>query len=228
MSPQEFEQYVALVIQNLKITDNACVSRNRRFEGKRQSGHYEIDIAVEFRLEGIVDLLLIVECKNWQRPVDRAVIQKLAQTKDAISAHKAAVASPVGFTKEAFEVARDLGIALWVVSFAEAFPRMRTMLYAKSPEQMTTDAKLRSAYDMRRILLSAIRARKEDDIIDYFALVSAAGVTRHDDERSRDVLAQRIRSALVQVSPRADFNVVLAIGCVEFSHHLLGGQFESG
>jgi hypothetical protein len=59
-----------------------------------------------------------VECKRWSRPVDRPVIQKLAQTRDAIAAHKAAVASPVGFTGEAVDVAAVHGIALWVISEA--------------------------------------------------------------------------------------------------------------
>ena len=49
MTAEEFEEYVAFVIRNLKITENARVSRNRKFEGVRQSGKYEIDIAVEFK-----------------------------------------------------------------------------------------------------------------------------------------------------------------------------------
>jgi hypothetical protein len=36
------------------------------------------------------------------------MVQQLAQTRDAITAQKAAIASPVGFTKDAMTVARDL------------------------------------------------------------------------------------------------------------------------
>jgi hypothetical protein len=60
-------------------------------------------------------LLIIIECKNWSRPIDREEIQKLIQTRDAISAHKAAFASPTGYTKEADEVAKANGVALWVI-----------------------------------------------------------------------------------------------------------------
>ena len=44
------------------------------------------------------------------------MIQKLAQTRDAIAAHKAIVCSPSGFTQEAIKVAKAHGIALWVIA----------------------------------------------------------------------------------------------------------------
>jgi hypothetical protein len=77
---------------------------------------YEIDIAVELFLSQHVFFRMIVECKNHRRPVTRPVVQQLAQTRDAIAAHKAAIASPTGFSGEAMHVARDLGIALWVMA----------------------------------------------------------------------------------------------------------------
>ena len=43
-------------------------------------------------------------------------MQKLAQTRDAIGAHKAPIASPSGFSKGAIDVAETLGIALWVIA----------------------------------------------------------------------------------------------------------------
>lgn len=116
MTAQEFEQYVALVMQKLDCFNNAKIIRNHRYRGIRQPGEYEIDISVRLRLAGVLDFFLIVECKNWGRPVDRPVVQKLAQTQDALAAHKAAIASPLGFTNEAVEVAKALGIALWVVA----------------------------------------------------------------------------------------------------------------
>jgi len=116
MTPRQFEDYVASVILQLDFLKSGVISRNQRFPGVRQPGQYEIDIAIKVRLSGAFDFLIIVECKNWSRPVDRPVVQKLAQTRDAIAAHKAAVVSPVGFTSEAVEVARANGIALWVLS----------------------------------------------------------------------------------------------------------------
>jgi hypothetical protein len=119
MSPSQFEQYVARVVAQLHFTKSGTVVCNAKIPGVRQAGIYEIDIAVHVRLDNVINFFLIVECKNWSRPVDRPVIQKLAQTRDAVAAQKAAVASPLGFTKEAIAVAHDLGIALWVMSKAD-------------------------------------------------------------------------------------------------------------
>ena len=112
----EYEQHVAAIVREMRSFRKSRVYTNRQFEGIRQPGSYEIDIAVELRLCRLLKFLLIIECKNWKRPVDRPVIQKLVQTRDAIAAQKAAVVSPVGFTKEAVDVARSNGVALWVVA----------------------------------------------------------------------------------------------------------------
>jgi hypothetical protein len=116
MDASQYEEFVLELVRQLEFCRNATISRNVKFVGKRQPGQYEIDIAVEVAFGGVARFLLIVECKNWSRPVDRPVVQKLAQTLDAIAAHKAAIASPVGFTKEAIEVAEAHGIALWVIA----------------------------------------------------------------------------------------------------------------
>lgn len=115
LTAREYEGFVAEVLSQLEFSDRATIFQNRRFEGVRQSGRYEVDVAVEYDL-GPLLFLLIVECKKWKRPVDRAVVQKIAQTRDAIAAHKAAVVSPIGFSTEASDVAAELGVALWVIS----------------------------------------------------------------------------------------------------------------
>jgi hypothetical protein len=97
MMAEEFEDYVQAVVSHLEICRNGRILRNVRYAGKRQPGMYEIDIAAEFSAGGTLFFLVIVECKNWDRPVDRPVIQKLIQTRDAICAQKGVVVSPVGF-----------------------------------------------------------------------------------------------------------------------------------
>lgn len=148
MTPSEYEEYVQQVVQQLTFWEGANVYRNKRFPGVRQPGEYEVDIAFELFLSELVFFRLIVECKNHARPVTRPVVQNLAQTRDAIGAHKAAIASPIGFSEEAIEVAKALGIALWVVAkdipvniimayeglkilgLSEAFYRLRTSYLA--------------------------------------------------------------------------------------------------
>jgi len=116
MNATEYEQYVETLIRGLECLKSAVIDRNRVFRGVRQPGQYEIDVSIEFVFGNVAAFLLIVECKNWRRPVGRSVIQKLAQTRDAVAAHKAAVVSPVGFTKEAIQVAAAHGISLWVIT----------------------------------------------------------------------------------------------------------------
>ena len=123
----EFEGYVLGVVESLAFFGNSKVSRNRRFEGKTQPGVYEIDIAVEINVKDLLHFLLIVECKDWGRPVDRPVVQNVIQTREAIAAQKAAIVSPFGFTKEAIEVAKAHGIALWVLSGSAPLRRVLTM-----------------------------------------------------------------------------------------------------
>jgi restriction endonuclease len=113
MTPSEYEQYITDFVRQFDFCKQAKVSNNRKFQGKRQPGEYEIDIAVEINFSEIIYFLMIFECKYWNRPVDRPVIQSLAQTKDAISAHKAIAVSPNGFSEEARSVAYAHNIALW-------------------------------------------------------------------------------------------------------------------
>ena len=119
LTPKEYEAYVGELVCKLDFAKTGKIEMNRRFEGVRQPGTYEIDVALEVQLAEAINFLLIVECKNWKRPVDRPVVQKLAQTRDAISADKAAIVSPVGFTEEAKSVARSLGVALWIITLDE-------------------------------------------------------------------------------------------------------------
>lgn len=116
MDFKEYEQFTATIIKDFKQFKNAAISTNCRVKGIRQPGEYEIDILVRIRLQELLDFTIIVECKQWNKKVDRPVVQKLIQTKDAISAQKAVIVSPIGFTQEAIEVAKANGVALWILT----------------------------------------------------------------------------------------------------------------
>ncbi|WP_281557008.1 restriction endonuclease [Thalassomonas sp. RHCl1] len=115
MTHQEYEQHVSNIIKNIESFNNATIATNKKIAGIQQPGTYEIDVSVTFQIDDILSFHLIIECKKWKRPVDRPVVQKLVQTRGAISAHKAAIVSPSGFTREAVAVAKAHGIALWVI-----------------------------------------------------------------------------------------------------------------
>jgi len=127
LTAAEYEEFVSILVRKLSFWKNGRLYRNKRYPGVRQPGEYEIDIAIEVELDSKLFFRLIIECKNWSRPVTRPVVQQLAQTRDAIGAHKAAVASPVGFSKEAVEVAQACGIALWVMAMPEVWDMVMAM-----------------------------------------------------------------------------------------------------
>jgi hypothetical protein len=134
MQPNQYEQFVADVVNTFSLPSTATVFRNKRYRGVKQPGSYEIDIAVEFNIARALCFLLIIECKALARPVDRPAIQKLVQTRDAINANKAAVASLGGFTAEALSVARANGVACWSLD-SDAFTVI--IAYARSPDVVT-------------------------------------------------------------------------------------------
>jgi restriction endonuclease len=159
MTSSEYEQYVTKIVRQFGFCKHAKISNNRRFQGKRQPGEYEIDIAVEVRFSEAIYFLMIIECKYWNRPVDRPVIQALAQTRDAISAHKAVLAAVQGFSKEAISVAEAHGIALWRVDpefdgeRKDLFERIAFHLGPPPPEDKAINELY---YELRSQLLSAI------------------------------------------------------------------------
>ncbi|WP_309123444.1 restriction endonuclease [Paenibacillus sp.] len=121
MNSKEYEEFVEKTLNCLNFFKNANIYRNLKYPGIRQPGEYEIDIACEMIIENMSRITIIIECKNHSRPITRPIVQNFHQTKEAINAHKAAIASPVGFTSEAIEVARDLGISLWVITKDKPF-----------------------------------------------------------------------------------------------------------
>lgn len=159
MTPREFEDYVSFVIGQLDCFKSGTVSRNRRFPGVRQPGEYEVDIALNVKIDGVIDFLLIVECKNWSRPIDRPVIQKFEQTKQALSAQKAAIVSPIGFTGEAIDVARALGIALWVVAESKS---SLIVISGLGPSQAATEKLDRRLSELAEIGFDPLRPETDE------------------------------------------------------------------
>jgi restriction system protein len=74
-------------------------------------GRYQIDVTARFRALG-VDFLVLVECKDHERPVEREDVQVLADKKRALGAQKAILFATNGFQRGALEYAKMHGIAL--------------------------------------------------------------------------------------------------------------------
>ena len=74
-------------------------------------GLYKMDATVRFTQLG-VDFLVLVECKDHARPIEREDVQVLADKLRAAGAHKALLFSTNGFQKGAIEYAKNHGVAL--------------------------------------------------------------------------------------------------------------------
>jgi len=133
MDYKGYEKLVAaVVLADFQGFDSAEVMKNKRFAGIRQPGNYEIDVAVKMTIGNATEYLTIFECKFLNKKVDRPIIQKLIQTRDAISAHKCVVVTNKGYSEEAIKVASANGVGLWIVGEAT---RVTVMGYS-GPEQI--------------------------------------------------------------------------------------------
>jgi hypothetical protein len=138
----EFEEVVNSIIKNFERFRGTTILRNQRFLGIRQPGIYEIDIAAKISLENLVELFLIVGCKNWKRPVPRSVVHNVFHTKEALNAQKAIVVSHTGFTKQAIEVAESLGVVLWVIEKEEIKYEATPRINNEAEDRVIADSEL--------------------------------------------------------------------------------------
>jgi restriction system protein len=110
LTPLEFERLVASMLskQGVGLRD-FVVKHLERLVGA--DGEYKIDVTARFEALG-ADFLVLIECKNQQRPVERDVVQVLADKVRSIGAHKGMVFATAPFQRGALEYARRHGVAL--------------------------------------------------------------------------------------------------------------------
>ena len=85
--------------------------RNVLCEG-RSGAHHEIDVLAE-KGDGLTTFSVMVECKAWDRPVDKEVLAKAAFVGADVGADKTIVVALQGATGGAALAAAELGVELW-------------------------------------------------------------------------------------------------------------------
>lgn len=114
---KRFEDLAAHIQQSL--SPEAAVTQNEHIFGKRSKRQRQIDITVRKKV-GQYDLLIVIDCKDYKRPVDVKDVESfIGLTKD-VGANKGAIISSKGFTKSAHNRAADAGIDLYTLVDAEA------------------------------------------------------------------------------------------------------------
>jgi len=85
--------------------------RNVVLEGK-SGGKHEIDILAE-KSDGVTTFRLMIECKAWDKPIEKDVVSKVSYVLRDLGLNKAIIVSLKGWRVGAEKSADELGIELW-------------------------------------------------------------------------------------------------------------------
>lgn len=107
LSPDQWRDLEKYVTQ----LHGATARHNVRLQGT-SGATYQIDCLIEFR-HGLHPIRIIVECKDWRRPVDRPEVDKLISVAEDCGASRAAIFSAWGFTEGSKLKARHKNIGLY-------------------------------------------------------------------------------------------------------------------
>lgn len=133
---KKFEEFVASI--QLKLTPHAKVTHSEMITGK--SGvKRQIDISLRYNL-GQFNILAIIDCKDWSKPVDIADVGSFIDMVEDVSANKGAIICNAGFTDGAKKRAFEKGIDLFKAVDAEnmdwhiyiGFPTLYEVRYIKT------------------------------------------------------------------------------------------------
>jgi phosphoribosylglycinamide formyltransferase-1 len=113
---QRFEDLVAQIQRTL--TPQSKVTENDRIRGRRTKGLRQIDISIRHKV-GQYEILIVMDCKDYKRPVDVKHVEEFMGLVDDVGANKGAIVSASGFTKTAKERAKDAGVDLYRLVDAE-------------------------------------------------------------------------------------------------------------
>lgn len=106
----KFEELTAEIFEHLRKDQRfETVEHDVFLEGK--DGPRQIDVLLKGKV-GPIDILTIVECKDYNKNVNVTAIDALHSKMQDVNAHKAVLVARKGFTKTAIRKAKRLGISL--------------------------------------------------------------------------------------------------------------------
>lgn len=95
-----------------QLAPDAKVTHNAKIKGRHSKRSRQIDVLVEQKL-GQYDIRIVLECKDYKRPVDVKGIEEFDGLLKDVEAHRGALVSPSGFSTAAKERAKGLNIDLY-------------------------------------------------------------------------------------------------------------------
>jgi restriction endonuclease len=110
ISWKEFES----IVYRLQRTFNKAgtVTRDEKLRGNKSGRARQIDICIR-TTNGTENVLMIVECKKWNRKVDVQGVEAFAGVKKDVGAQMGIMVSSVGFSKAAYQRAAGENISLY-------------------------------------------------------------------------------------------------------------------
>jgi hypothetical protein len=109
---KEFEALVKRIQETLH--KEATITSNEHLLGKFTKSKRQIDVAIRYSLGG-VNLLIVVECKHRNRPIDSPEVASFAGAIKDVGADSGFMVSKEGFTEGARNLAQSENIRLYTV-----------------------------------------------------------------------------------------------------------------
>jgi hypothetical protein len=109
---KEFEALVKRIHDTLH--KGATITSNEHLPGRLTKSRHQIDITIRYSLGG-VNLLLVVECKNWNKPIDSPEVSAFAGAIRDVGADGGFMVSKMGFSEGARNMAQSENIRLFTV-----------------------------------------------------------------------------------------------------------------
>lgn len=112
MAKQSVE--LELLVQKIQqqLAPQAGVSHNVMMDGRRTGAKRQIDVLVHEKV-GQYDINIIIDCKDYKKPVDVKGVEEFAGLLDDVGAQKGVLVCPSGFTPNAKIRAAGLQIDLY-------------------------------------------------------------------------------------------------------------------
>jgi Restriction endonuclease len=107
---RDLEILVSTIQQQL--APDAEVIHDARLPGRKSNRDRQIDVLVRQRI-GQYEMLIVLDCKDYARPVDVKGVEEFYGLLDDVGAHKGALVCPKGFSTAAKERAIGLQIDLY-------------------------------------------------------------------------------------------------------------------
>lgn len=109
ITPEAFEEQVLSWLELIAKINSFSFTHRKNLSGV--SGEYELDGVVKLEVFGGAEIIILIECKRYSRPVEREKLLSFYSKLQEVGAHKAMFFSTSGFQSGALEYAKNKGIA---------------------------------------------------------------------------------------------------------------------